>query len=205
MHVRMNTIFGERDQTTAVLDYLEGLDRPAVESAAGNGGLMTFADEDGGIIVAASYWDEPDRSSAAALTDVRRGAEVIARGMVTSTNYEVRALVRRGVAQRGAAVRLDRLQLDEAGLDTAVDLLSAVLLTELTAREGLCSAEVLVDASSSAAIVFTVWDTERAADSGRAAIEALRERAADHGATFVSVERYTLMGISPHRDVSATA
>lgn len=205
MHVRMNTIFGERGQTTAVLDYLEGLDRPAVESIAGNGGLMTFADEDRGIIVAASYWDEPDHSSAAALTDVRRGAEAIARGMVISTNYEVRALVQRAAARRGAAVRLDWLQLDEAGLDDAVELLSQVLLTELSTREGLCSAEILVNSDACAAIVSTVWDTERAADSGDAAIEGLRGRAADHGATFVSVERYTLMGVSPHRDVSATA
>jgi hypothetical protein len=197
MHVRMNTIFGERDQATAVVDYLEVLDRPAVEAAVGNGGLMTFIDEASGIVVAASYWDEQARSSAAALTGVRQGAEVVARGMVIADNYEVRGLVRRAVAQRGATVRLDRLQLESAGLDAAIGFLVTVLMAELTRVESLCSAEVLIDAGSSTAIVLTVWGSAQGADSGCSVVESLRDRAADHGAKFVSVERYTLISSSP--------
>jgi hypothetical protein len=199
----MNTIFGDRDQATAVLDYIEGLDRPAVEAAVGNGGLVTFVDEDGGIIVAASYWDEPAHASASALTDVRMGAEVISRGMVISDSYEVGATVRRTVAQRGAAVRLDRVQLECIRLDGAVAFLSAELLAELTRCESLCSAEILVDAGSSSALVFTVWDTVQGAEAGCRVIETLRARAADLGAKFVSVERYTLMGVSANFGVSA--
>jgi hypothetical protein len=199
MHVRLNTIYGERDRAAAVLDYLEELDRPTVEAAVGNGGLMTFMDEASGVVVAASYWDEAVRSSAAALTGVRQGAEVIARGMVIADSYEVRGLVRRSVAPRGAAVRLDRLQLESASLDLAIAFLVTELMAELTRYESLCSAEVLIDADSSTAIVLTVWATEQGADSGGPVVESLRDRAADHGAKFVSVERYTLVSTSPQR------
>jgi hypothetical protein len=205
MYVRMNTIFGDRDKVAAVVDFIEGRDRPMVEAAVGNGGLVTFVDGDGGIIVAASYWVDPARSSEAVLTDVRRGAELIAGGMVIADSYEVRALVRRSAAKRGAAVRLDRVQLESASLEDAVAFLGEVLLAELTRCEGLCTTEILVDAGSSSAIVFTVWDSNQAAEDARPAVEALRDRAADHGAKFVSVERYTLMGVSPQPALSATS
>jgi hypothetical protein len=199
----MNTIFGDRDQAVAVLDYIEGLDRPAVEAAVGNGGLMTFVDEDGDIIVAASYWDESAHASASALTDVRMGAEVIARGMVVSDNYKVGAMIRRSAAQRGAAVRLDRVQFESAGLDEAAAFLSTALLADLARCESLCSAEILIDEGSSSSIVLTVWDTGSGAEAGGCVIEALRARVADLGARFVSVERYTLMGVSPDLGVPA--
>ena len=106
--------------------------------------MMTFMDESSGVIVAASYWDEQLRSSVSALTGVRQGAEVLARGMVIADSYEVRGLVRRTVAHRGAAVRLDRLQLESARLDAAIGFLVTVLMADLTRSESLCSAEVLI-------------------------------------------------------------
>ena len=199
MHVRMNTIFGERDRAPAVLDYLEELDRPTVKAAVGNGGLTTFIDEASGVVVAASYWDEAVRSSAAALTGVRHGAEVVARGVVVADSYEVRGLVRRSVAQRGAAVRFDRIQMESASIDVAIGFLVTELMAELTRSESLCSAEVLVDAGSNTAIALTVWATERGADNGGLVVDSLRDRAVDHGAKFVSVERYTLVSVSPQR------
>ena len=194
MYVRMNTIFGERDKVAAVLDYLEECDRPVVEAAVGNGGLVTFVDRDGGVIVAASYWDEPLRSSEALLTEVRRDAEVIAGGTVTVDSYEVRAFFRRSVAQPGAEVRLGRVQLESAGQENAVSFLGGVVLPELTRCEGLCTAEILVDEGSSSAVVFTVWEDERAAVAARPVVEALGDRGADDGAKFVSSEGYTLVG-----------
>lgn len=205
MHVRLNTIFGERDRATAVVDYLEDLDRPAVEAAVGNCGLTTFMDEASGVIVAASYWDEQARSSAAALTGVRQGAEVVAHGMVVADSYEVRGLVRRSVPQRGAVVRLDRLQFESARVDAAAAFLVSVLMGELTCLESLCSAEVLIDADSGTGIVLTVWDTGQGADGGFTVVESLRDRVADHGAKFVAVERYTLISVSPGLEVSSRA
>ena len=202
MYVRMNTIFGECDRTAAVVDSLEVLDRPAVEAAVGNGGLTTFMDEAGGVIVAASYWDEKARSSAAALTGVRHGAEVVARGMVIADSYEVRGLVRRSTPQRGAVVRIDRLQLESARLDEASAVLITTLIPELTRSDSLCSAEVLIDAGSSTGVVLTVWDAESDVDSGSAVVESLHERVGEYGAKFVAVERYTLIGVSARPDTS---
>jgi hypothetical protein len=197
MHVRLNTIFGEPDQAAAVVDYLEVLDRPAVEAAVGNGGLMTFMDQGGGVIVAASYWDQEARSCAAALTGVRHGAEVVARGMVVADSYEVRALLRLSVPRRGATVRLDRLQFESARIDEAAAFLGTVLIPELTCLAGLCSVEILVDADSSTGAALTVWDSEQAAGTGCTVLESLRDRVVDHGAKVVAVEDYTLISASP--------
>jgi hypothetical protein len=123
--------------------------------------------------------------------------------VVIADSYEVRGLVRRSVAPRGAAVRLDRLQLESASLEGAIAYLVTELMAELTRSENLCSAEVLIDADSSTAIVLTVWATEQGADSGGPVVESLRDRAADQGAKFVSVERYTLVSVSSQRKVTS--
>jgi hypothetical protein len=196
MHVRMNTIFGDRDKTAAVLDYLEGRDRVVVEAAVGNGGLATYVDWDSGVIVAASYWDEPLRSSEPVLTSVRRDVELLAGGTVTAEQYEVTAKVWHSRPGRGAAVLLHGAQLESARLDEAILFLNGVLLPELVRCEGLCIAEILVDADSSSAIVFTVWEGEHVAGDASPAVEALRDRGVDHGVKFVTTTRYSLFGVS---------
>jgi hypothetical protein len=195
MHVRMNTIFGDRDKTAAVLDYIESRDRAAVEAAVGNGGLVTYADWDSGVIVAASYWDEPLRSSEAVLTEVRRDVELLAGGTVTAERYEVTAKVWHSRPGRGAAVLLHGVQLESARLE-AILFLNGELLPELARCEGLRTAEILVDVDSSSAIVFTVWQSERVAGEASPAVEALRDRGVDHGVKFVTITPYTLFGVS---------
>lgn len=196
MHVRMNTIFGGRDRTAAVLDYIEGRDRAAVEAAVGSGGLATYVDWDGGVIVAASYWDEPLRSSEAVLTEVRRDVEVLAGGTVTAEQYEVTAEVRHSRPRRGATVLLHGLQLESARLDDAIPFLNGVLLPELDRAAGLCIAEILVDKDSGSAIVLTVWEDEHVAGNASSTLDVLRDRGADHGVGFVTITRYTLFGVS---------
>jgi len=192
----MNTIFGDRDKTAAVLDYIESRDRAAVEAAIGNGGLTTYADWDSGVIVAASYWDEPLRSSEAVLTKVRRDVELLAGGTVTAEQYEVTAKIWHSRPGRGAAVLLHGVQLESARLDDAILFLNVVLLPELARCEELCIAEILVDPDSSSAIVFTVWESEHVAWDASPAVEALRDRGVDHGVKFVTTTPYTLFGVS---------
>lgn len=197
MFVRMNTIFGDRDKTAAVLDYIESRDRAMVEAAVGNGGLVTLVDWDCGVVVAASYWDEPLHSSEAVLTEVRREAELLAGGTVTAEQYEVTAAVWLRGPARGASVRMSGAQLESTRLEDAIVFLGGVLLPELARSEGLCTAQILVDAGASSAIVFTVWDSEQVAGDASPALEALRGRAVDHGVKFVTAVRYGLFGISP--------
>jgi len=197
MYVRMNTIFGDRDKTTAVLDYIESRDRATVEAAAGNGGLVTFVDWESGVVVAASYWDELLHSSESVLTEVRRDAERLAGGTVTAERYEVTAGTWLSTPRRGAAVRMSGAQLESTRLEDAILFLGGGLLPGLAGCEGLCTAQIFVDAGSSAAMVFTVWENEQVVGDTSPAVEALRGRAADHGVKFVSAVRYSLFGISP--------
>ncbi|GAA5158921.1 hypothetical protein GCM10023321_39250 [Pseudonocardia eucalypti] len=196
MHVRMNTIFGDRDKTAAVLDYIEGRDRAVVEAALGTGGLATYADWDSGVVVAASYWDEPAHSSEAVLTEVRRDVELLAGGTVTAEQYEVTARVWHSRPGRGAVVLLHGVQLESARLDDAVPFLNGVLLPELAQCERPCIAEILVDRDSSSAVVLTVWENEHVAGDASPAVEALRARGVEHGVKFVTTTRYTLFGVS---------
>jgi hypothetical protein len=197
MYVRLNTIFGDRDKTTAVLDYIESRDRATVEAAVGNGGLSTFVDRDSGVVVAASYWDEPLHSSQPVLTEVRRDAELLAGGTVTAEQYEVTAAAWLSRPRRGAAVRLRGAQLESTRLEDGILFLGGVLLPGLARCDGLCTAQMFVDAGSSAAIVFTVWENEQVAEDVSAVVEGLRGQGADHGVKFVTDVRYSLFGISP--------
>jgi hypothetical protein len=197
MYVRLNTIFGDRDKTAAVLDYIESRDRPVVEAVAGNGGLVTLVDGDSGVVVAASYWDEPMHSSEAVLTQVRRNAELLAGGTVTAEQYEVTAVAWRSRPQRGASVRMSGAQLESARLEDAVLFLGGVLLPELARSEKLCTAQIFVDTGSSAAIVFTIWENAQLAEDVSPVVVALRDQPVDHGVKFVTDVRYSLFGISP--------
>ncbi|MHA6797326.1 hypothetical protein ACVGVM_27990 (plasmid) [Pseudonocardia bannensis] len=197
MYVRINTIYGEKGRTDAAIDYIEGSDRAVVEAAAGNSGLATFVDRDAGLIVAASYWDEPLHSSEAALTKVREGAAAVAGGDLATETYEVAAAVQPAATHPGAPVRVARVQIELARIADAIGFVNDEVLPGLTSHSGLCSAQLLIDRSSGAGLVVTAWRDDAAAEAARAVLDQLRDRAADQaGAKFLRVETYTMIRTS---------
>lgn len=197
MYVRINTIFGDKSKIDAAIEYIEKADRPIVEAAVGNSGLVTLVDRDTGLIVAASYWDEPLHSSEAVLTRVREGAVAVAGGDLSVESFEVVAGEQPAVAPPGAAVRFARLQIELARIDEAVSFFDEQVLPVLTACSGLCSIQMGLDRSSGAGIVATAWQDAAAADAAGEALQRLRSSATDRGGVkFLEVEAYTLIRTS---------
>lgn len=197
MYVRINTIFGDTSKIDATVDYIETSDRPIVEASAGNSGLVTLVDRDAGLIVAASYWDEPLHSSEAVLTRVREGAVEIAGGDLSVETFEVMAGAQPAVTPAGAAVRFARVQIELARIPEAVTFFAEQVLPALTACSGMCSTQMVLDRSSGAGIVATAWRDTAAANAAGDAVEQLRARAADRGGVkFLGVEAYALIRTS---------
>jgi hypothetical protein len=198
MFVRINTIYGDKDKIDEAIDYIEESDRPVVEASAGNGGLATFVDRDGGLIVAASYWDEPLHSSEAALTRVREGASAIANGNLTTESYEIVADAEMAAPPPGAAVRMTRMQIELARIEGMIAFVRDEFLPRVTTFGGLCSAQLLLDRSSGECVVMSVWADDHSAEKARGALEQqlLLRAGSRFGAMHLRLESYAMIGTS---------
>ncbi|MCE3549853.1 hypothetical protein LWC33_00095 [Pseudonocardia sp. RS11V-5] len=201
MYARVNTIFGLRAKIDSGVAQIEESDRSAVESADGNRGLTTLVDPEGGVIVAMSYWDDPQHSSGAALTRAREGAAVAAGGELVAESFEVVVAERPTVPEPGAMVRMTRLQLEPTRLDAGLAFVRDELLHRMSAGSGLCSSEMLVDRKNGRLLLVTTWADQDAADRADALLKELPADAAGQaGTTFPRTESYVLVRQSPRSD-----
>src|SRR6185369_3162391 len=109
--VRVNTIFGPADRVEAGITQIEGPDRAAVEATRGNQGLTTMVDRQAAVIIAISYWDEPDRSSEAELTRARQNAVAAADGDLVAENLVLAIDERASIPEPGSTMRLTSAQI----------------------------------------------------------------------------------------------
>ncbi|MCE0763040.1 hypothetical protein LWC35_08945 [Pseudonocardia kujensis] len=173
MYARVNTIFGQRAKVDSGVAHIEESDRSAVESTDGNRGLTTLVDPEGGVIVAMSYWDDPQHSSGAVLTRAREGAAVAAGGELVAESFEVVVAERPAVPDPGAAVRMTRVQLEPARIDAGIAFVQDELLHRMSAGSGLCSSEMLVDRKNGSLLLVTTWANQDAAGRADALLEEL--------------------------------
>jgi hypothetical protein len=194
VYARVNTIFGTEAKVSAGVAHIEESDRKAVESADGNRGLTTLVDRSAGVIVALSYWDDPQRSSDAVLTRARESAAAAAGGELIAESFEVTANERQAEPAPGAAVRMTRMQLEPAKIDTGLAFVQNELLQRLSAGSGLCSAELLIDRKIGNGLLVTTWTDEDSANRADALLGALpSDAAARAGAAFPRSESYVLV------------
>jgi hypothetical protein len=201
VYARVNTIFGTESKVSAGVAQIEESDRKAVESADGNRGLTTLVDRSGGVIVALSYWDDPQRSSDAVLTRARESAAAAAGGELIAESFEVAVAERPVEPAPGAAVRMTRVQLDPTKIDAGLTFVRDELLQRLSAATGLCSAELLIDREIGNGLLVTTWTDEDAANRADALLGAFPSDAAERaGATFPRSESYVLVRRSLRTD-----
>lgn len=194
MYARVNTIFGSKGKVSAGVARIEESDRSAVESANGNRGLTTLVDRKAGVIVAMSYWDDPQRSSEAVLTQARESAAVAAGGELVAESFEVAVAEQPAVPAPGAVVQMTRLQLEPAKVDAGLAFVHDELLQRLSTGSGLCGAELLIDREVGNGLLVTTWTDQDAADCVKALLEELpADAAARAGATFPRSESYVLV------------
>lgn len=201
MFARVNTIFGLRAKVDSGVAHIEECDRDAVESADGNRGLTTLVDPEAGVIVAMSYWDDPEHSSGAVLTRAREGAAVAAGGELVAESFEVVVAERPAVPDPGAAVRMTRVQLEPSRIDAGLAFVRDELLHRMSAGTGLCSSEVLVDQTNGSLLLVTTWTDQDAAGRADALLEELPAAATRQaGTTFPRSEAYVLVRQSARSD-----
>jgi hypothetical protein len=201
MYARVNTIFGAEGKVSAGVAHLEEFDRKVVESAGGNRGLTTLVDRKTGVIVAMSYWDDPQRSCEAVLTHARESAAAAAGGELIAENFEVAVSQGAAVPAPGAAVRMTRVQLEPAKVDAGLAFINDALLPRLPAGPGLYSTELLIDRETGNGLLVTTWTDEDAATGGDTLLDELLAVApARAGATFPRSESYVLVRRSTRTD-----
>jgi hypothetical protein len=194
VYTRVNTIFGLKDRVDAGVAQIEGPDRAAVEATSGNRGLTTMVDREAAVIVAISYWDEPDRSSDAELTRARQNAVVAAGGDLVAENYVLALDERASVPAPGAAVRLMRVQVAPSRSDEGLTYIREEILPQLRATSGFHDAEVMVDENLGRALLVTTWRDEDHAARAVAILGRLRTDAHQRAqVTLSGTEAYTLV------------
>jgi hypothetical protein len=200
MYVRINTIYCDKANIDTAVDYIEDSDRSVVEAAAGNRGLATLVDRDAGLVVAASYWDEPAHSSAAVLTKAREGAVLAANGSLTTESYEIVAGAHAPVIAAGVVARMARMRIEPARSAEVINFLEEEILPELAQYPGLCDAQILLNRDSGDCIVATVWRDDAAVEAVGPALARLDRRPGEHpGGKLLRVETYTMIRTSMRR------
>ncbi len=204
MYTRVNTIFGPKDRVEAGIAQIEGPDRAAVEATSGNRGLTTMVDREAAVIIAISYWDEPDRSSQAELTRARQNAGAAAAGDLVAESYVLALADRASIPAPGSTVRLARMQIAPSRAAGGVGYLRDEILPRLRATAGFQHAEILVDHDLGNALLVSTWPDEGHAARADAILDRLRADALYRAhLSFPSTETYTL--VRDAADIHVTA
>lgn len=194
MYTRVNTIFGPQDRVDAGVAQIEGPGRAAVEATSGNRGLTTMVDREAAVIVAISYWDEPDRSSDAELTRARQNAVVAAGGDLVAENYVLAFDERVSVPAPGAAVRLVRVQIAPSRSEDGLTYLREEILPQLRTTAGFHQTEVMVDRNLGRALLVATWLDDDHAAGADGILDRLRTDALHRAqVTLPATEIYTLV------------
>ena len=194
MYARVNTIFGPKDRVEAGITQIEGPDRAAVEAASGNRGLTTMVDREAAVIIAISYWDEPERSSEAELTRARQNAVAAAGGDLVAENHVLALEERASIPAPGATVRLVRAQIAPSHSATGLTYLRDEVLPPLRATPGFHHAQILAEQKCGHALLVTTWQDENHAARADAILDRLRSDALHRAhLTLLNIETYTLV------------
>jgi hypothetical protein len=114
--------------------------------------------------------------------------------VLVTESFEVAAVERPALAEPGATVQMTRMQLDPARVDAGLAFVRDELLQLLSARSGLCSAELLIDRVIGNGLLVTTWTDQEAARRAQALLDGLhRDAEAAAGATFPRSESYMLI------------
>lgn len=160
MFVRLTSIYCEDSRVEDAIACLEEIDRPAVEAAAGNRGLLTLVNRRSAVLVAASYWDALELASKATLTQARWAAADAAGGELTTETFKVGGRMHVHALSGGTV-----LQMYCASRAAEVGELRAMMIDSifplLSTCPGICQAELLRDDATGAAFLTTEWVSEQ--------------------------------------------
>lgn len=195
MYSRMVTVDSDAARIEDLVRFVWDTVQPAVEAQPGSLGLAVFRARDGGRLLLLSGWRtaEDRAASAAALAPLReQGARLVAADPQVQ-EYELALLHRPRPLGPGCWVRVTRAEADPGRLEEGIDGYRQRVLPLVSALPGFCSAAVLVDPASGAALSATGWQSREALDASREPTEHLRSDPQPNGARVLEVTDYEVL------------
>ena len=182
MHARSTTVQVHPSSIDAQVAHVRDDVMPALLATDGYVGLSMLVNRVSGRCIAASAWQCEEAMHA---TEDDR---VVAGGGVESVvgtpeveEWEIAVLHRDHTSGPGAWVRATWVHVEPEQSDRLADLYRMVLLPQIVAFEGFCSASLLIDRPSGHAVSSVTFDSFRALRSTRSLAAVVRGSAAVDG------------------------
>lgn len=163
---------------------------PALLEIEGCTGLSMLVDRRSGGCVVTTAWHDEDamRASESRVAPLREKAQRLFGGRPEVRVWEIAVLHRARHVGDGARARITWTRTEPARLQQLVDVFRNEALPRIEELPGFSSTSLLVDRSSGASALATIYDSEHALEQNRAAAAGLRERILDRlGAELVDV------------------
>ncbi len=179
MHARSTTFRGRPEMVDRAIALVTEEVYPAVREMPGCVGMSFLADRESGRCIATTAWESEDqmRASDPAVAPLRdRAAGVLGAGPEIR-HWEIAVLHRERRAGDGACARVTWTQADPVQGDRNVAIFRDGVLPHLQDLPGFCSTSLLIDRSTGAAALATVYESREALEDSRQAAMGLRNDA----------------------------
>lgn len=201
MYSRMVTLDSDTARVEDLVQFVRETAQPAIEAQPGSLGLAVFVNRESGRLALLTSWrtEENRTASATALAPLREQGAHIAGAVPHVQEYELALLQRPRPVVPGCWVRITRVQADPARLDEGIDSYRTRVLPVVSSLPGFCSAAVLIDRATGAALSATSWASRKDLDASREPTEHLRADPQPNGARVLDVTDYEVLiaGLRP--------
>lgn len=195
MFARSTTVVADPASIDAGITYLNDELMPAITSIEGCVGLSLLVDRGTGRCIATSAWrsQEAMQQSADQVRPLRDQYVATFGGMEPMVEeWEVAIMHRNHTSPLGACARASWLTGDPTTVDRSIESFR-LILPNLEALEGFCSASLLVNRESGRAVVTANYDSDQALARTRAQANGIRTALAQQtGAEVVEVAEFEL-------------
>lgn len=195
MYARSTTIRSNPSAIDAGIAFVRDEVMPKVQAVDGCVGVSLLVDRQSGRCIFTSAWETEQalRSGLELVQPMRARAEDMFGGLRKAEQWEIAALHRDHRAGDGACVRVTWMKVDKDLIDGGIELFKASVLPELEEIDGFCSASLMVNRSTGAAVSSVGFDSREAMDRGRQRGDELKaEKTKEAGATELDEGEFEL-------------
>jgi hypothetical protein len=177
VYARSTTVDGRPDAIETAVAHIREHVMPAVLPVDGCVGLSALVDAGSGGCILTTAWRTPEALQAAdpLLRPHRDRVAELLGGCPEDEEWEIAVFHRDHPSHPGACVRTVRVRVEPEEAAHEIDLYRMVLLPQITAFEGFCSASLLVDRPSGHAVSSVTFDDRDAMRRTRTLAAVVRE------------------------------
>jgi quinol monooxygenase YgiN len=195
VHARSITIMGDPLKLDSGIGFVRDEVQPMITAMDGCIGMSMLVDRATGHCIVTSAWrdEESMHASNTGLMSVRaRGGEILG-GEPQVEEWEVGVMHRAHDAPEGSCCRVTWLQLIDGDVERALEAYRSMVLPQVEALDGFCSASMLVDRVTGRACGTVAFESQAACAASRDTAGAIRSGAAKAaGASVTDVVEFEL-------------